>query len=762
MRRERFKSPGTRLFLEALAVVVLVQLFYHPLWVLGSIQSGGDAANLFWPVKILVQESLWGEGVVPLWNPWSFMGAPLAGSLQHAVFYPPEWLIYGLFPAHWGLNLGNLLHLAAAGAGMWFWLRVGLRFGPAPAVTMGAALPCAAWFWGQQEHINQLAAAAYMPWMAAVLWLLMAGRMRWQTFAIVYTALGAVQFMTGHPQEAFYAHFLCMLLAVGKLAVSPERRAVAGRLARAAVPVGAVAGLLVAVQLLPTMELREHSRRQFRDPTYALSFSMPPDLLWTYIQPHRFGSFREGYFLRGPDGRILPDPAGNPAWDRRAYGEYGLFLGAPALLLAALGLFALRRRWLGWGLLAVAVLALLLAMGGNTDPRRLLAMEFTEFPQPGYSLHELFLRLFPVAEGFRVPARISILATFSLLTLAAFGMRFLMDTVPRGGVRQALPVLIGTAMLVALYVPSRNEKFHYPVPVSELAELMEAGAEGRTLDNRHFRLTTADDGRLIAERHRETTFAEGNPVANRFVALQPHLNAPQRVPLVDGYEEGLVPTARFKDLLHAFNRNFRDFRPDGEFLSLLGVRHIAGELPVDPELFPPAAPWLGVTPRHRNPGWRGAAFPLAAAEGAELARIDGPFWQGDDPLPGYQGERVPWGELAAWPEDGPFFETRLPTLNRVVVRPAEGAPEAAGEDALLAMGWFPGWVLLGEGGTAEVEFLSAVHALLPAEAASARAGGGWELAYRPGAYRTGLFLTALGVLLWTFGLGWTRRRRLSG
>src|SRR5690606_21190073 len=149
------------------------------------------------------------------------------------------------------------------------------------------------------------------------------------------------------------------------------------------------------------------------DPLYALSFSMPPGVLMTYIQPHRYGSFRDGYFMDREAG----------AWDRRAYNEYGLYVGLPTLLLAAMA-FGSRRK-IAAGLLLIGLVALLLALGGNTDPSRIMSGNFEEIPQPGNSLHEWFLRLFPPAEGFRVPARISILATFSLITLAAIGLNFL-------------------------------------------------------------------------------------------------------------------------------------------------------------------------------------------------------------------------------------------------------------------------------------------------------------------------------------------------
>ncbi|HMX62051.1 MAG TPA: hypothetical protein PKD58_03205, partial [Candidatus Sumerlaeota bacterium] len=254
--------------LEALVVAALVLLFYHPLLKFGSIQSGGDSANLFWPVKILIQESLWGEHTIPLWNPYSYLGAPLAASLQHAVFYPPDWIIYGIFPAHVGLNIGNLLHLLLAGIGAYLWLRVGIGMGRISAIACGAAFPCCAWFWGQQEHINQIAAVSWLPLQALCMFMYIQRRIHPFTFASAYSLLSALAFLTGHPQEAFYAQFFCALLIIGGLLT----RKFSGRIAQLLATCAAaalIAALLVAVQLLMTLELQAHSRRQFRDPTYA-------------------------------------------------------------------------------------------------------------------------------------------------------------------------------------------------------------------------------------------------------------------------------------------------------------------------------------------------------------------------------------------------------------------------------------------------------------------------------------------------------------
>lgn len=734
-------SLRSRLSIEGVVTALLVLLFYHPLLRFGSMLTGGDAANLFWPVKILIQRSMWGDGVVPLWNPFSYMGAPLAASMQHAVFYPPDWLLYGALPAHIGMNVGNLFHLVLAGCGAWAWLRFGHRLNGVVSVLLGAAFPCVAWFWGHQEHINQVAATSYLPVLATITWLYIRGRLAPGIFCAAYAMLATFQFMTGHPQEAFYAHLFCLMLVAGRYIIIGGRGPCILHFIGVYAAAGLISGLMVAVQLLPTLELQKHSRRQFKDPTYAISFSMPPDLLLTYFAPHLYGSFRDGYFAEGEAGNPLFDEAGNPAWDRRAYGEYGLYVGIPALLLFILAPILDRRRRRVYILLcAIIGVAWILALGGNTDPSRIIALDFSEFPAPGYSIHEVFLKIFPPAQGFRVPARIVVLAAFCFITGAAIGLQAIGRRAGRGTSRTGVYLLIGMAVLLSLYIPSRKEKYHYPADVSGLAELIAQEPPARTLDNRMFRLTHSDDGRLINERHLETTFLDGNPIMTRYLALQPHMNVIPGVPLVDGYEEGLVPTARYKDFTYEFNRNMRQFRPDGDFLSLLGVARIYTDLPVDPEAYPVKERTALGWPMHTNPRARGAGFPRAATEGADLSRIDGPFFRGGEPHQGYYTVQIDFGDLDRWDAEWASFATSLPSVNRVEV---SGDQQT---DVLLAMGWFPGWVFEPSG--EEVRWLNAVHADLPAEAAGNGEVATWNLAYRPNSYRIGLFLTAIGAALW--------------
>jgi hypothetical protein len=40
------------------------------------------------------------RGLIPLWNPHQFCGAPFIANGQSAFFYPPNWLFLALFVAN--------------------------------------------------------------------------------------------------------------------------------------------------------------------------------------------------------------------------------------------------------------------------------------------------------------------------------------------------------------------------------------------------------------------------------------------------------------------------------------------------------------------------------------------------------------------------------------------------------------------------------------------------------------------------------------
>ena len=633
--------------LEAAAVAVLVIAFYHTHLDLARVQSGGDFANLFWPLKEFRLQVAREAGVLPLWIPHVFMGSPHAATMQHAVFYPVDWLFFtqpAILPA---MNLYVLAHLALAGLGAWFWARRGIGLGAAASILAGAAWPCTAWFWGAQEHINQVATIAWAPWLMALALQRARGELRPAAFVALYGGAGTLQFLVGHPQGAFYAH-----LASGAVLMLAGQWNARGARARATDltllgTAGAIVALAGAVQLLPALELsRLAGRHQFM-PEWSYSYSMPPDLLATYLLPHRFGSYAEGY-------RAWDEAAGDWVQSFRAYNEYGLFVGVPVLALAVTGLCLRGRRRAALLLVAAIAGTLLMAMGGNASPARLLGREpFTEFPMPGgWSLHDLLVTLCPPAAGFRVPARIAVLTALAWVTLAGIGLEGLQRLAGRR-TSAALGAVAVLATIVALYLPSRVEKFRLPVeraPVELARESEPATRASASLDDRLFRLAVRDHELLIRGRELATEQEIGaHPLALRQERLTENLNVPLRIPTVEGYEEGLAPILRTKGLFLHANRNLRQYRPDEDLLALLGVGLILSDPPVDPDAYPPARE-LSRPGRvlHRVPRARGAAFWAAQAEGVDFAALDAPHWPHGQYREARNSEPITFGALARW------------------------------------------------------------------------------------------------------------------
>ncbi len=802
---------------EPVCVALAVLAFYWTHLDFTRMQTGGDFANLFWPLKEFRLRVLAEAGVVPLWNPYVFMGSPLAATMQHAVFYPIDYLFFWKSPTLAAMNLYVLAHNVLAGIGMWWWMRRGWGVSGLGAVYAGAVFPCTAWFWGAQEHINQVAAVAWMPWLLGTALLFARDACSWRRFVVQYTALGSLQFLAGHPQAAFYTHLagfgiivMSVILRCGAvwrikerinrtgfkrnpllLGMKPSRVpasvaprcngswACAGYSLSAFAAAGLLTGLVCSVQLLPAMELSGLSYRQFQGTAYSMTYSMPPDVLVTAVRPHAFGSYLDGYS------------------DQRAYNEYGFYAGLWTCALALLGslyLHALRKNGLLLLFAGVMLLTLLLAMGGNISVPRILQGEFSEFPQPalgagevmqdvqvaeenpfrgvkGISLHEIFITLVPPAKGFRVPARIAILTTFLLVTLAGFGADMLrgIPQVVRVRVPFALAwfvLLVAAGTFADLFVHSGKEKFRHPKDTAPLLLEWERDRdlrEGASIDDRLFRLTTGDLNLIVAERQRSAE-AEwelrlgGNGPSQRWLRWQENNNVVAQLPSIEGYEEGLSPTVRTKDFLFEFNRNLRAYKPDEQFLALMGIGRIFADLPVDPELYPVSVEESrGIRRVHTVPASKGAAFWAAQAQGVDFARMEGPFYRGLSPNGTRQNAAVPIARARNWEKDWPHISTDVTDPNEVVLRTTGDVPG----DAILAMGWAPGWTAAGE----PVEWLGAVHARVPAAAFAAYKDGEAVLRYKPRSYRLGLFLTSIGLAVWcclvTSGLARRGVRRFS-
>lgn len=361
----------------------------------------------------------WRRGQLPLWNPYAFSadgGTPLWANSQSAPLYPPN-LLFALAPAErTGAVFGWLaaLHLLIAACGTYRFARgTGLDRPPALLAATAFALsgPIVTWL----SLPTFLSVICWLPWLLEAIRGAHAGAgtSAGRRAALAAGALAGLALLGGHLQIAFYVLLYASLyaLSLGLPALRAGRVRPLPWLA-AALALGALAGMLAAPQVLPSLELSRISHRAGATPSadgyraYAAA-GLPARSLTTFLYPDFFGHPNRGTHWNDSQNvdRENPQVRGNN------YAEWAVYIGVAPLLLALLALLLPWRRDEPPPLRARRPFAALLAIC------LLLAM--------GTPLVAPFYFLVPGFSQSGSPARILFTVTFSLAILAGFGLQAL-------------------------------------------------------------------------------------------------------------------------------------------------------------------------------------------------------------------------------------------------------------------------------------------------------------------------------------------------
>lgn len=239
-------------------IILLIWLFHDVVWG-GHRLAFRDVAHFYGPLSRFVHAE-WTAGRVPLWDPYSGIGVPLAASPTAAAFYPAQLIAaLPLAPGH--LQLGYvLLHLVLAFATCYALAR---ELGTSITAALLAAL--AYTFSGsvlfQYCNVVFLVGAAWLP---AALWT--ARRLihrQAPRYAVLLGTVLALMTLGGDPQMAYHAGLIVAGYAIfpsfnKSPTAKPNRfRNRFALLAAAA----AIAGVLCAVQWIPAVELTRLSSR---------------------------------------------------------------------------------------------------------------------------------------------------------------------------------------------------------------------------------------------------------------------------------------------------------------------------------------------------------------------------------------------------------------------------------------------------------------------------------------------------------------------
>ena len=561
-RRAEHLAAGTLLALFVLAL-------FHRLLLTDRVLASGDILHYFYPYRDYAAAAL-GQGRLPLWNPYIFLGAPFLANPQAAVLYPLHWPLSGL-PVTRQIYWSGALHAWILGLGGYALLRR-WDHGLIPGLVTGLVLAGSGFVGGLLGHINQMNGVAWLPWtFLALAWTQdppaegqgLFARLRQPQAGRAVAALGglvALMLLAGHTQTAYINLFGLGVWLVTPPGLDLRRLLSWSGFWRGRIPALAVTGsglllgaLLAGAQLLPTLEL---SRLGLRSGglSYAqvTSFSLQPlQLPWTLLPSYGLVDLSVRFRTLG-------------------YTEFVAYVGGLGLLLALLGGWAGRReRSPAWtaGLLLTG-LGLFLALG-RWNP-----------------VYFLLTKLVPGFDLFRTPARWMMLYTLGMALLAGLGGEILLRRLARIGDARRLLLAAGGLLLLAgdLLLAARALPHTHPTAPSAVTDLRTAPAHLLT-DPARDRLSPAAAGRFLSMS--AITFDPGDMADWRRIYLEtkpqtldqaafqeliialksqeilaPNLALLWRIPGVDGFDGGVLPLQRYNRFLTLFIPQ-EELVPDG-------------------------------------------------------------------------------------------------------------------------------------------------------------------------------------------------------
>jgi hypothetical protein len=344
-------------------LLALAALYFLPVLIKGDSQVLSSVGTDIWAAYYYWRhfgfDSLAG-GEIPLWNPYSFSGIPFVAGMESAIFYPLN-VIYFFFGTAFSINLSIALHCFLASLFTYLFARymaVGRAGSVLSAVTFAYGAPCFLRIYA--GHIVGHAALVWLPL------LFMSAEAFLRKAKIRYALWGglvlSMQLLAGQPQYVFYSMIAVSLYFVSNLLARRELREAPYFIAGFCLLV--ITGLsLSAVQLLPSLELTQHSVRNALGYAWVSSFSFPPENLITAVLPDFFGNVLKV-----------------PYWGKNYLWEVSIYLGVIPLVMGATAIvFNRSRPMLILSLIAAG--ALVLALGKYTPLLRLLYAYF-----PGFNL----------------------------------------------------------------------------------------------------------------------------------------------------------------------------------------------------------------------------------------------------------------------------------------------------------------------------------------------------------------------------------------
>ncbi len=415
-----------------------------------------DFVEYVYPVQSFAA-SEFSKGIIPFWNPYSFVGMPFLADLQVGFFYPLNRILSlfvnsdGNLPASI-LQLVTILHFLIAQLSMYFLARH-LKVSSAGSIISAVSY---SFSFLLVLHVIHPMILSHLAWFPLIFMFLHKGLTEQDLRSSIYSGLlfGMVM-LSGHPQlTLFIALFLGLFVVwfvVADIIKSKDgsfaNKSILKYILACTIPFLIAFGIF-QIQFLPSNELAKLSKRSEMTYEKASEGSLRISQLFTSIAPKLYGSSDSESKAKVPfylmKNKIDGEQTQAPYF---YYWETGFYFGITALILGLFGFIALYKERFAAFLLAVSIFGFLFALGSN-----------------GF-IYSLFHNL-PFFEQLRNPARMLFVLSFAFTLLAGFGFDKLVSSKDKSIqwkliISAAIPVFF--AVLIATgFLPSilgANEKF---------------------------------------------------------------------------------------------------------------------------------------------------------------------------------------------------------------------------------------------------------------------------------------------------------------
>lgn len=366
-----------------------------------------DDIRQFFPNRKLLQEEL-SKGVVPLWNPYIYSGAPFMAAFDTAVWYPLSW-IAALLPTVEGWNFLVLIQPVLSVLFMYLFLS-SLSVKKTVALFGSFAYAFSGWMIVYWQEILVLE--------HSFLWLplaLFSSNRIWKkpkdtVGTILLIGSLACSVFGGFLQMTIYVYAVVILWNVFCYLKYRNQAKSFSSLIWVVLTM-ALSICIAAIQLLPSIEAFLQSPRGTETGSFIFrDFLLPPQHLITFLAPDYWGS-----------------PATyNYFFTKGFYFEKMIYIGILPLVFALYALFFEKGKTITfWKILALVTLSLGFALPTSVLPQ--------------------YLHIPVLSNSY--PTRIFAISTFSFIVLAAFGFQSFLDKPKRKQLIIVLSVL--TVLLIA-------------------------------------------------------------------------------------------------------------------------------------------------------------------------------------------------------------------------------------------------------------------------------------------------------------------------